>query len=200
MINTLQNRLKQKRLELSMNEITQLNKTNNNKSIFSKIETDKNNRKLYYTKMFDSFYDFRAINQENSNKFFISLRGLFDQNKKETFYLFPLKADDKFLGMFYGLQKRKKPLKFSYVDEITKEHKISNIFKSYYVEFRFKKGSVFCLVNGMNLLVKKEKLKTKYCQTLIKVLLSLEKQVYEFYNKKLSEGGLISKWIEKKQK
>nr|WP_236842539.1 DUF226 domain-containing protein [Borreliella garinii] len=35
---------------------------------------------------------------------------------------------------------------------------------------------------------------------MIKILLTLEKEIYEFYNKKLSNGGLITKWIEKEQK
>ncbi|AWG43366.1 hypothetical protein CR532_04895 (plasmid) [Candidatus Borreliella tachyglossi] len=199
MANTLEDRLKQKRLEISLNEVTQVSNTSDNKGVFTSIETDENNRKLYYTKMFDSFHGF-GIKKRKNDIFYISLRDLLDQDKKESFHLFSLKAGDKFLGMFYGFKRRKKPVGLPYIHEVTKENKTINIYKAYYVEFRFKTGSVFCLVNGIRLLIRKDRLETKYCQTLLEALIRLEKEIHEFYNQKLPYGGLITKWISKKLK
>ncbi|MBW6186786.1 DUF226 domain-containing protein, partial [Pseudomonas aeruginosa] len=78
--------------------------------------------------------------------------------------------------------------------------KASTFSKVYYIEFRFKNGSIFCYIVGISYSIRKEKVDTKYCKSLIKTLLNLEKQVYEFYNKKLPYEGIITRWIEKNQK
>lgn len=94
--------LKSKKMEIEL-----LKKKND---IF--IKTEKiNNKTLYHTKIFSDFFTF-GINQRNENKFFITLRNLFDKNEKNSFHLFGIEEDinDEFLGMFYGFKRLTKPL------------------------------------------------------------------------------------------
>ncbi|QFP42504.1 DUF226 domain-containing protein (plasmid) [Borrelia miyamotoi] len=166
------------------------------KPLFIKIE-ELEGRKIYHTKIMMDLYSF-GIYTIKRYIFFISLRGLFDQDKIESFHLFSLKEDDKFLGIYYGYRKPIKNVVRRYEENgIEKSHSFS---KAYYIEFRFKKGSVFCYMKGISRLVKKDKINTKYCKTLINMLATLEKEVYEFYGKKFLEGGIISKWIKKNLK
>lgn len=65
------------------------------------------------------------------------------------------------------------------------------------IEFRFKKESVCCYIKGISSLLKREKINIKYYKSLAEKLLKLEKKVYEFYNKILPDGGIITRWIEK---
>ncbi|AHH14811.1 DUF226 domain-containing protein (plasmid) [Borrelia nietonii YOR] len=180
-------RLKEKGLEI---------RGKRNKPIFIKIES-KNDRTLYHTKIMNDLYIF-GINKNQKNKFFISFRGLFNQEKIESFHLFSLKGNDKFLGVFYGYRKPIKNVVTRY--EENGVMKASTFSKVYYIEFRFKKGSVFCYLVGIAYLLKKEKSHKKYYDSLTKTFLSLEAQVYEFYGKKLPDGGLINRWIEKNLK
>ncbi|WP_024653095.1 DUF226 domain-containing protein [Borrelia persica] len=180
-------RLKEKKVE-----ITQSKK----KLIFVKIENN-NNRMLYHTKIMNDLYIF-GVNKNQKHKFFISFRGLFNQKKIEAFHLFSLRGDDKFLGIFYGYRRPIKNVVRRY--EENGVMKASTFSKAYYIEFRFEKGSVFCYLVGISYLFKKEKLNSKYCKTLLEIITNLEKQIYEFYDKKLPNGGIISKWIKKKAK
>ncbi|AHH11355.1 Putative cytosolic protein (plasmid) [Borrelia coriaceae ATCC 43381] len=143
------------------------------------------------------FFTF-GVDKRQKYKFFIAFRGLFNQSKVELFSLFALKDDDKFLGIYYGYRKPIQNLVTRYEENgVTKS---STFSKVYYVEFRFKKGSVFCYIKGIAYLLKKEKIDTKYYKSLLEKLINLEKQVYEFYNEKLSDGSFINKWIIKRQK
>ncbi|WP_430644664.1 DUF226 domain-containing protein [Borrelia puertoricensis] len=47
------------------------------------------------------------------------------------------------------------------------------VFKAYYIEFRFKKGSIFCYIQGIYYLLKSEKLKTTYCKLTLEPFKSL---------------------------
>ncbi|UPA11367.1 DUF226 domain-containing protein (plasmid) [Borrelia parkeri] len=180
-------RLKEKKLEI---------KDKRDTSIFLQIENN-NNKTLYHTKVMTDFYTF-AINKKQQYKFFIAFRGLFNRKRISNFHLFSLRDDDKFLGIYYGYRKPIKNVIRKYEDNGVM--KASMLSKVYYIEFRFKKGSVFCYLVGIAYLLKKEKANKKYYDSLIKTFLRLEKQVYEFYNKKFPEGGLITKWIEKNLK
>ncbi|QFP42597.1 DUF226 domain-containing protein (plasmid) [Borrelia miyamotoi] len=179
-------RLKKKELEI---------KDKRDKPIFVKIE-NKNNRTLYHTKIMMDFYTF-GISKNQQHKFFISFRKLFNREKVEFFSLFALRKDDKFLGIYYGCRKPIKNVVRRY--EENGIMKASTFSKVYYIEFRFKKGSVFCYIVGISYLLRQDKINAKYCKTLIMILTNLEKQVYEFYGKKLPDGGIITKWMEKKQ-
>ncbi|ASJ27786.1 DUF226 domain-containing protein [Borrelia turicatae] len=177
-------RLKKKKLEIN---------DKGNESIFIKMEKS-NNRTIYHTRIIMDFYTF-GVNRNQKNKFFIAFRSLFNIQKIHEFNLFPLKGDDKFLGIFYG---HKKPLQGIITEyEENGIMKASTLSKVYYIEFRFKKGSVFCYIKGIARLIKKEKSKTQYSQFLLELIINLEKQVYEFYGKNLPSGGIINKWIEK---
>ncbi|MBB6213595.1 DUF226 domain-containing protein (plasmid) [Borreliella californiensis] len=184
--------LKYKEMEIGL-----LKKKNN---IFIKKEKI-NNKTLYHTKIFRDIYTF-GINQRNENKFFITLRNLFDINEKSNFHLFRIKEsiNDEFLGMFYGFKRLTRPLFFKYKDVITKAIKTIPMYKIHYIEFRYKKGSVFCYIKAIHALTKKEKFKKKYAQNLLERIINLEHKVYRFYNKNLSNGGIIIKWITKNQK
>ncbi|AHH04504.1 Putative cytosolic protein (plasmid) [Borrelia nietonii YOR] len=171
-------------------------KEKRDKPIFVKIESH-NDRTLYHTKIMMDFYAF-GISERQNSKFFIAFRGLFNREKVEWFSLFALRDDDKCLGIFYGCRKPIKNVVRRY--EENGVMKASTFSKVYYIEFRFKKGSVFCYLRGISYLLREDKIDTKYCKSLIEKLANLEKQVYEFYGKKLPDGGRINKWIEKNLK
>ncbi|UPA15678.1 DUF226 domain-containing protein [Borrelia turicatae] len=180
-------RLKKKELEI---------KEKTNKSIFLKIE-ETSNRKIYHTKIVMDFYAF-GVDKKKKNRFFITLRELLNQERVKSFNLFLVGDDDKFLGIYYGYRKPIQNVIRRYEDNgVIKKHTFSKV---YYIEFKFKKGSVRCYIKGISRLLKKDKIDTKYYSSLITTLLTLEKEVYEFYNKKLPEGGIITKWIEKNLK
>ncbi|WP_024653091.1 DUF226 domain-containing protein [Borrelia persica] len=179
-----------------MESVLERLKEKKDKPIFIEIENI-NGRRIYHTKIMLDFYGF-GINKNQKHKFFISFRGLFDREKVEFFSLFSLRDDDKFLGIFYGFRKPIKNVVRRY--EENGIMKASTFSKIYYIEFRFKKGSVCCYIAGISYLLKKEKLNKKYCKSLIAILLNIENEVYKFYDKELPNGGLITKWIEKNQK
>ncbi|UPA16735.1 DUF226 domain-containing protein (plasmid) [Borrelia coriaceae] len=180
-------RLKEKQLEIKSKE---------RKPIFVKIEAI-DNRMLYHTKIMMDFYSF-GVDRKQEHKFFIAFRELLDKSKIDWFSLFALKGGDKFLGIFYGYRKPIKNVVRRY--EENGVIKTISFSKVYYIEFRFKKGSVFCYVKGIAYLLRKEKSHKKYYNSLVQIMSNLEKQVHEFYGKKLPIGGLINKWIEKNRK
>ncbi|AHH11569.1 Putative cytosolic protein (plasmid) [Borrelia coriaceae ATCC 43381] len=150
--------------------------------------------------MFNDLFTF-GNSQREKGKFFISLRGLFDNNNKNTFHLFKVKDNsDKFLGMFYGFKRIKNTILIRYKDDEKQSNETATIYKPYYIEFRFKKGSIFCYIKAIHALVKKEKFNKTYVQSLLKRIVNLEHEVYKFYEKQLPDGGIITKWIEKNQK
>ncbi|MBB6213715.1 DUF226 domain-containing protein (plasmid) [Borreliella californiensis] len=168
-------------------------KKSRKKEIFIKKEI-LNERTIYHTKMLMDLYKFE-INRYKENKFSILFRELFNQEKFEGFNLFSTKENDKFLGIFYGYRKPIKNIITKYkVNGTVKSYTFSKI---YYIEFKFKKGSVFCYLRSLARLIKKEKINKKYFQAFIDMLNRLEKKVYEFYCKELPNGGIINKWIEK---
>ncbi|WLN25756.1 DUF226 domain-containing protein (plasmid) [Borreliella valaisiana] len=165
-------------------------------NIFVKIER-KDDKSIYHTKIFLDFHAFGTKKNQNY-RFFISFRKLLDRKKTEAFSLFSLKDEDKFLGINYGCRKPIKNVLRKY--EENNKLKTATFSKIHYIQFKFKKGSIFCYVVGISYLLRKDKIKKKYYKSLIKILLTLEKEIYEFYNKKLSNGGLITKWIKKEQR
>ncbi|AHH11753.1 DUF226 domain-containing protein [Borrelia coriaceae] len=181
-------RLKEKKLEIKDKV--------KSRGLFTRIEKV-NNKTMYHTKIMNDLYSF-GVDKRQKDKFFISFRGLFNQAKITPFNLFSIKGDDKFLGIYYGYRKP--------IQNIVKKYEENGIVKTtsfskvYYIEFRFKKGSVFCYIKGISRLIRKDKLDTKYYQSLIENISKLEKEVCEFYGKKLTEGRIITKWIEKNLK
>lgn len=181
-----------KRLKIKKSEIKKTRK----KLIFAKVE-DKNNRKIYHTRIMSDLYVF-GVNKNQQNKFFVSFRGLFNKEKISEFNLFPLRENDEFLGIYYGHRRPVQNIIVKYQENnTTKSYTFSKI---HYIEFRFKRGSVYCYIRGMSRFIKKEKAETQYNQFLLKLIIKLEREIYKFYNKKLPNGGFIKKWIEKKQK
>ncbi|ETZ17422.1 putative cytosolic protein [Borrelia duttonii CR2A] len=166
------------------------------KPLFIKIE-EIEGRRLYHTKIMKDLYTF-GIYKNQKHGFFISFKGLFNEEKAEYFRLFSLKEGDKFLGIYYGYRKPIKSIVKRYEENgVTKTVSFSKV---YYIEFRFKKGSIFCYLKGIAYLLKKDRVYRRYYGSLINLLIGLEKEVYEFYGKKFLEGGLITKWIRKNQK
>ncbi|WP_418905338.1 DUF226 domain-containing protein (plasmid) [Borreliella turdi] len=161
------------------------------KIIFNKIE-EVNSRKIYYTKIFKHLIGFRITNRGER------LRLTFQKfnNAKDFlfFNLFPLKEDDKFLEIRYRYDKLDKP--FFLKKENNKTYVIK---KLYYIEFAFKNGSIKTYVQSLRTLLRKNKENTEYYQFNLSHLKKMEKKVYEFYNKKLKDGGIINKWIKKNQ-
>lgn len=60
-----------------------------------------------------------------------------------------------------------------------------------------KKEAFFCYFKSLFRLLKKEQVNVPYSKTLFSMFTALEKQVYEFYNKKYPQKGPLIKWIEK---
>ncbi|WP_024653116.1 DUF226 domain-containing protein [Borrelia persica] len=177
------------------NKIQKIEKDTKKKDIFAKVEHIKD-KTIYHTKILQDFYAF-GIDKNDRDKFFLILRELFKE-KTCKFHLFSLKDDDKFLGIYFGNRKPVKNLVTRYEENgITKTYTFPRVF---YIEFRFKKGSIFCYIKGIYYFFRKEKSETKYCITLLEIIKRLEKQIYEFYNVKLPEGGLITKWIKRNLK
>lgn len=167
-------------------------KCSNKKDLFIKIEKD-NDKTMYHTKIMMDIYKF-GLNKKK-NKYRLSLRGLFNQSKVEEFNLFTVRADDKFLGIYYGYKKRTKKIFVKYqVSGIEKSYSLS---RTYYMEFRFKKGSIFCYFKSLPRILKKENVNATYNKTLFSMFTTLERQVYEFYDKKYPQKGPLIKWIEK---
>ncbi|ACH94258.1 DUF226 domain-containing protein [Borrelia duttonii] len=166
---------------------------------FSKIEKE-DARTIYHTKIFNDLFAF-GVNRREEDKFFVALRGVFNSDKKSTFRLFSIeKEEDRFLGMFYGFKRLKTSFILRYKDDTKKSDVTTKIYKPYYIEFRFKKGSIFCYIKAIHSLIKKEKFTKKYVQTLLERIMKLEDEVYKFYDKRLPDGGIITKWIEKNQR
>ncbi|WP_434757168.1 DUF226 domain-containing protein (plasmid) [Borrelia puertoricensis] len=181
-------RLKEKKLEIK-DEVK-------NRGLFTKIEKI-NNKTIYHSKMMNDIYVF-GVNKNQKHKFFIAFRGLFNRERINEFNLFSIKGDDKFLGIYYGYRKPVQNIITRYEENgVMKSYTFSKV---YYIEFRFKKGSVFCYIKGISRLIRKEKSETQYSQFLLGLIVNLERQVYEFYGKKLPEGGFITKWIKKNLK
>ncbi|UPA11348.1 DUF226 domain-containing protein (plasmid) [Borrelia parkeri] len=181
-------RLKEKKLEIKDKL--------KSRGLFIKIEKI-DNKTIYHTKMMNDLYTF-GVHRRQNNKFFIAFRGLFNQAKITPFNLFSIKGDDKFLGIYYGYRKPVQNIITKYEENgFMRSYTFSKV---YYIEFRFKKGSVFCYIKGISRLIKQKKSETQYSQFLLELIINLEEQVYDFYSKKLPEGGIITKWIEKNLK
>ncbi|AHH11782.1 DUF226 domain-containing protein (plasmid) [Borrelia coriaceae] len=189
------NIINSKKLEEKKLKIKKFEENQKKSKLFVLIDK-KNDKTFYHTRIMLDFYTF-GINETQNDKFYIILRSWY-RDKKQLFHLFTLRDGDKFLGIYYGHRKPIKNIISKYQEN--GEVKKYSFSKAYYIEFRFKKGSVFCYIQGIYYLTRSEKMKTKYCQTLISLLKKLEGQIYEFYGRKLPDGGLITKWIEKNQK
>ncbi len=163
-------------------------------TVFSKIEEVKG-RKIYHTKIFNDFYTF-GISKNEPTKFFISLRGIFNIEDISMFHLFSVREDDEFMGIYYGIRKLDK----AFIVKNFNKKETYTLRKCEYIEFRFKKGSVFCYLNGLHILLKKDRVNSPYYNTLLNIILELETELYAFYSKKLSKGGIIPEWIKKRQK
>lgn len=61
--------------------------------------------------------------------------------------------------------------------------------KTYCIEFKFKKRNIYCYLRKTSYLLRKEKISTNYFKLLFEIIKNLERQIYEFYNKKLPNGG-----------
>ncbi|UPA12677.1 DUF226 domain-containing protein [Borrelia venezuelensis] len=181
--------LKQKKKEIDPN-----NRQKGKHNIFSKVE-EINNRRIYHTKIFNDFYTF-GISKNEPTKFFISLRGIFNIEDISMFHLFSIRDDDDFFGIYYGIKKLDK----AFLVKNFNKRETYTLRKCEYIEFRFKKGGVFCYLSGLHNLLKKDKVGSSYYQTLLSILLELERELYAFYGKKLPEGGIVPRWIQKRQK
>ncbi|WP_210381115.1 DUF226 domain-containing protein [Borreliella valaisiana] len=167
-----------------------------NKDRFIKIEKE-NGKAMYHTKIMMDLYKFGVY--EKKHEFRMSLRALHNGERivQET-HLYPIKEGDKFIGIFYGFRK---PIKKAFVKYETKGIRKSYGFaRAYYMEVRFKAGSVFFYFKGLYRLLDKERMNNHYNKILFSMFTDLEKQVYEFYGKKYPEQGPLTKWIIKNLK
>lgn len=175
--------------EIEYNE--NINKEEKERTAFFRIE-EIDNKKIYYTKLFKHLIKFRITNKDH--KLSLIFQKLNNKKNYYLFNLFPLKEDNKFLGIKYGWDKLEKPFFFK------KDNKSYVIKKLYYLEFKFSKGSIKCYIQSLRtLLRKKDKENTKYYKFNLEHIKKMENTVYKFYSKKLKDTGVIYKWIEKNQ-
>ncbi|WP_234926701.1 DUF226 domain-containing protein [Borreliella valaisiana] len=121
--------------------------------------------------------------------------------EKKAIYLYPLKEGDVFYGIFYGYKKIKENRFFSDYVSVCRfsKKKFKTLNKAYYIEFRFKTGSVFMYVYTISYFINGRNIRS--IRKLYKKILKLEKKVFKFYSKDLQPEGIITKWVAKiKQK
>ncbi|ACH93951.1 DUF226 domain-containing protein [Borrelia duttonii] len=171
----------------------ELNKANNN--FFKRIE-DKNYKKMYHTKIFSMINNFEA--KPNKGKFWLCFRNVFDPTKYESLHLFHMRQGDRFIGIYYGFARLPKPFIVHYKENEVK--KTSKIIKIYYIEFRFKKGSVFCYLRSLCTLLQSKNKEKNFYNSLLSRTLKLEKEVHRFYGKEYFEDKGVLKWIKENQK
>ncbi|WP_187983372.1 DUF226 domain-containing protein [Borreliella bavariensis] len=175
--------------EIEYNE--NINKEEKERTAFFRIE-EIDNKKIYYTKLFKHLIKFRITNKDH--KLSLIFQKLNNKKNYYLFNLFPLKKDNKFLGIKYGWDKLEKPF------FLKKDNKSYVIKKLYYLEFKFSKGSIKCYIQSLRtLLRKKDKENTEYYKFNLEHIKKMENTVYKFYSKKLKDTGVIYKWIEKNQ-
>ncbi|WP_247032812.1 DUF226 domain-containing protein [Borrelia venezuelensis] len=165
------------------------------KKFFKKIE-EKNYKKMYHTKIFSMINNFEA--RPNKGKFWLCFRNVFDPNKYESLHLFHMRQGDKFIGIYYGFTKLPKPFIINYKENEVK--KTSRIIKIYYIEFRFKKGSVFCYLRSLHTLLKSKNKERMFYNSLLDRTLRLEREVHQFYGKEYLEDRGILRWIKENQR
>ncbi len=167
-----------------------------NKERFILIEKE-NGKAMYHTKIMMDVYKFGVY--EKKNEFRVSLRALFNGERiVEETHLYPIKEGDKFIGIFYGFRK---PIKKAIVKyQLNGNRKSYGFARAYYMEVRFKAGSVFFYFKGLYRLLDKGRMNNHYNKILFSMFTDLEKQVYEFYGKKYPEQGPLTKWIIKNLK
>ncbi|AAF07710.1 hypothetical protein B1U23_06410 (plasmid) [Borreliella burgdorferi] len=176
-----------------MNNFTErfrnLKKKTKKRIFFYKIE-EKENKKTYYSIIFKHLIKFEITRKGLR----ITFQKFNDTGGWNFFNLFPIKEDEKFLGIKYGWDNLEKP--FFIIGNNNIKYVVK---KAYYIEYVFKKGSIKCYVQSLWTLLRKEKKQTKYYKFTLENIKNMEKTVYEFYNKKIKEEGIINKWIEKNQ-
>nr|WKT13849.1 DUF226 domain-containing protein [Borrelia sp. BU AG58] len=168
---------------------------NKNNKFFKKIE-EKDCKTMYHTKIYSVIHDFEA--KPNKGKFWLCFSNVFNPNQHESLHLFSVKEGDKFMGVYYGFTKLPKPLIINY--EENEERRTVRIIKGFYIEFRFKKGSVFCYLRSLYTFLKTRNKEKVFYDSLLNKTLKLEKEVYQFYGKEYNKDKGILKWIEKNQK
>ncbi|MCD2385129.1 DUF226 domain-containing protein, partial [Borreliella burgdorferi] len=95
----------------------------------------------------------------------------------------------------------RKPIKKPLIKyQINGARKAYALARAYYMEFRFKAGSVFCYFKGLYRLLDKKRTNNHYNKVLFSMFTDLEQQVYKFYGKKYPEQGPLIKWILKNLK
>nr|WP_330378876.1 DUF226 domain-containing protein [Borrelia nietonii] len=77
---------------------------------------------------------------------------------------------------------------------------MSKLTKISYIEFRFKKGSVFCYLRSLHTLLRVKNREKLFYNCLLDRTLKLEREVHQFYGKEYLKDKGILRWIEENQK
>ncbi|WKC58605.1 DUF226 domain-containing protein [Borrelia sp. P9F1] len=166
-----------------------------NNKFFKRIE-EKDGKTMYHTKIYSMISDFEA--KPNKGKFWICFRNIFNPNQYESLHLFKLRDGDKFNGIYYGFTRFPKPFVINY--EENKKRKTVRIIKGFYIEFRFKKGSVFCYLRSLYTFLKAKNKEKVFYDSLLSRTLKLEREVNQFYGREHNKDKGILQWIERNQK
>ncbi len=162
------------------------------KNFFNKIEKLEN-KIIYHTKIFSMINNFEA--KPKKGKFWLCLRNIFNNKKYESFHLFSVKENDKFLGIFYGFKNLPRPFVINYSEKGTK--KTIRLKKIFYMEFKFKKGSVFCYLRSLYIFTKIKNKNKLFYKSLLERTLKIEEEIHKFYGKKYESNKGIVNWIKK---
>ncbi|WP_234909369.1 DUF226 domain-containing protein [Borreliella turdi] len=130
---------------------------------------------MYHTRLMNIFILSRVKKDRLSIYFINSLN-----KEKKWVHLFALRDRDSFLGMFYGFKKiRRNEFYSDYASVCKLSKEIFRTFnKAYYIEFRFKTGSVFLYIQALAYLIQDE---NSQCKKLYRKILNLKKGVQFFF-------------------
>ncbi|AEL19434.1 conserved hypothetical protein (plasmid) [Borreliella bissettiae DN127] len=151
---------------------------------------------MYHTRLMNVLWAWRV-----SKKMFAIFFANTLNKEKKAVYLYPLKEGDVFYGIFYGYKRIKGNRFFNDYASVCRFSKknFKTFNKAYYLEFRFKTGSVFMYVHTISYFVDGRNIRS--IRKLYKKILKLEQEVFKFYSKDLQPEGIITKWVSKiKQK
>ncbi len=100
------------------------------------------------------------------------------------FHLFSLREDDEFIGIYYGIRKLDK----AFIVKNFNKKKLILLENVNILNLSLKKALFFSYLNGLHILLKKDRVNSPYYNTLLNIILELETELYTFYNKELSKG------------
>ncbi|ACL34902.1 DUF226 domain-containing protein [Borreliella garinii] len=155
------------------------------------------NKTLYHTKLMNVLLDFKV--NRHAGKLLILVGSSIGKYRKWFNLFSSLKDGDEFLGIFYGFRSNAKSdvifRDYPSICNFSKEI-FATFFKLYYIEFRFRMGSVFCYIHSIAYLLQDKSNYNEFCNQFYSKLKDLEYAVYKFYDREMEnfEGPFAMWW------